>query len=373
MWVNAPASVQIRLPTAAPFDRGSIDGDEARVKFTLPAILRAGIEYRQALPKEAYLRVEAAYVREFWSMHETIRIEPRGIQLTGVTGFPSPFGVGPMELPRSFQDSNSFRLGGEYSFKGLVSDYRLDLRAGVAYETSAVPGYVTALTIDTNKWTLGVGGGCTWASAGASTRRSRTSSHPRSTSTRRPRVGRVNPVQGNPRRFEAINGGTYNVSALVLGVGLRYQFGDVGPKPEEKKAPPPRRPRRRTPGGPRAHGAAGRGRGRRGAARRRAAARRRRAAPKPEPEPPPAPAKKPAKPKPKPRRASATCGGTPADASPRAARQRASSEPAVLAVPGDRLLRAFFERHRGRPAEARRAWPGSRRPSGTSAWRPCRA
>ena len=38
------------------------------------------------------------------------------------------------------------------------------------------------------------------------------------------RVPRVNPVQGNPTRSEAVNGGTYSARALLLGLGGQYKF-----------------------------------------------------------------------------------------------------------------------------------------------------
>jgi hypothetical protein len=37
-------------------------------------------------------------------------------------------------------------------------------------------------------------------------------------------VPKVNPVLGNAVASESINGGTYSVSANVLGVGLNYKF-----------------------------------------------------------------------------------------------------------------------------------------------------
>ena len=35
---------------------------------------------------------------------------------------------------------------------------------------------------------------------------------------------RINPVKGNPTATEAINGGTYSISANVFGVGMNYKF-----------------------------------------------------------------------------------------------------------------------------------------------------
>ena len=37
-------------------------------------------------------------------------------------------------------------------------------------------------------------------------------------------VPRVNPVQGNPTKTEAINGGDYSARAIILGVGAQYKF-----------------------------------------------------------------------------------------------------------------------------------------------------
>src|SRR5262249_55988251 len=116
-----------------------------------------GIEFRNEFGDKSLLRVEASYVREFWSQHQTIDIVPDNIKLLNVTGFPSPFAVSTISLPRNFKDSNSFRLGGEYTFK--VADYKLDVRAGANYEQSAIPNaYLSPLTIDLDKVMLGIGG-----------------------------------------------------------------------------------------------------------------------------------------------------------------------------------------------------------------------
>ena len=225
-WVNAPATVNVRLPTAAPFDRAYQQGNEAQVKFRLPPVLRAGVEYRGDLSNETRVRIELAYVREFWSMHDSIDIRSENIRLYDVTGFPSPFGVAPISLPRNFQDSNSFRLGSEYSLKNLIKDYWTDLRAGLSYETSGIPeAWVSPLTYDANKLIGSVGGsihvGEHWRmdAMGALVLLDGTQVAPSEA-----RVPRVNPVRGNPTDTEAINGGDYSARAIVLGVGARYQF-----------------------------------------------------------------------------------------------------------------------------------------------------
>lgn len=225
-WVNAPATVKVRLPTAAPFDNARQEGEDANVRFRLPPVIRAGVEYRADMPKDGLLRVELAYVREFWSLHDSIDIRSKNIKLFDITGFPSPFGVAPISLPRGFQDSNSFRLGGEYSLRGLISDYQTDLRAGVSYDTSAIPvSYVSPLTVDGRKLTASVGGGihigdhwrfdAMFSFVAMSTIE---------VDPAEAEVPRVNPVRGNPTQTEAINGGTYQPTATVLGVGAQYRF-----------------------------------------------------------------------------------------------------------------------------------------------------
>ncbi|MDF2693305.1 MAG: rane protein involved in aromatic hydrocarbon degradation [Labilithrix sp.] len=225
-WINAPAEVNVRLPTAAPFDRARQEGNEAQVRFRLPPVLRGGVEYRTNISDESRIRIEVAYVREFWSLHDSIDIRSENIKLYDITGFPSPFGVAPISLPRNFQDSNSFRLGTEYSLKNLIRDYWADLRAGVSYETSAVPpAWVSPLTYDASKLIGSAGGsihvGEHWRmdAVASLVLLNGTTVAPQDAA-----VPRVNPVRGNPTKTEPINGGDYSARAVVLGVGVNYKF-----------------------------------------------------------------------------------------------------------------------------------------------------
>ncbi len=223
-WVDAPAKVDVRLPRAVVFDNATQSGDDARVKFELPPIVRLGIEVRP-LDEDHDLRIEVAYVREFWSVHQAIDVTPTNIELLHVTGFPSPFGVSPISIPRGGQDSDSVRLGGEYAmpFDELL---RLQLRAGVAYETSGIKeAYVSPMTIDSNKVTVGVGGGLY---VGKHLRLDAVYSHVfASDVTVTPQeaaVPRVNPVQGNPTQTATVNGGQYSARADSIGVGMQLLF-----------------------------------------------------------------------------------------------------------------------------------------------------
>jgi long-chain fatty acid transport protein len=222
-WVGAPATVDVRLPTAPEFDHATQVGNKAHVSFELPPVVRAGIELRP-LDRDHDLRVELAYVREFWSVHQSIDITPTNILLYGITGFPSPFGVSGISVPRGGQDSNSVRLGGEYAFP--LGDYRLQARAGVAYETSGIKeAYVSPLTIDSSKFSASIGGGLTigkhWRLDGvlAHVFASDVTVTPQEAA-----VPRVNPVKGNPTQTQSMNGGQYSSRADVLGVGLEYRF-----------------------------------------------------------------------------------------------------------------------------------------------------
>jgi len=218
--INAPSTIQVRLPNAPIFDSAAVNGDTGRVVFNLPAVLRAGVEVR---PIDR-LRVELAYVHEFWSNHTAIDVIPSNISISGITGFPSSIKVGNITIPRKFQDSDSIRVGGEYMLP--VGEYRLDLRAGVSYETTAVPpAYESPLTVDMNKVIVSLGLGI---HIGAHWRFDMLYAHvfeeDVNVAPTTAAVPAINPVQGNPTPTQTINGGTYTASAEVLGVGLNYAF-----------------------------------------------------------------------------------------------------------------------------------------------------
>jgi long-chain fatty acid transport protein len=217
--VSSSARFDVRLPSAAIFDNAHVSGHDAHVRFALPSILRAGIEAR---PTDD-LRVEAAYEREFWSIHDAIEVTPEDVSFGGIAGLPAKVPIPPIRFPRNFQDSNSYRLGGEYSFK--LWGYTMDLRTGISYETSAVPpAYLSILTIDMNKTTLSLGGGL---HVGDHWRFDAVFAHLFASSVNvsadEAKIPRVNPIPGNAP-LEAVNGGQYAVEADLLGVGANYKF-----------------------------------------------------------------------------------------------------------------------------------------------------
>jgi long-chain fatty acid transport protein len=220
--VDSSATVDVRLPTAVVFDSAHQDGNQAHLHLELPPILRAGVELRPLDSDD--LRVELTYVREFWSVQKSLDIDPQGITIDGITGFPPKFAVSSISVPRGMVDSNSIRLGGEYRF--AVEGVALAARAGIAYETSAIPtNYVSAFTVDADKVVASIGGSIY---VGKRLRLDGVISHPFqadvNVDARTAAVPIINPVQGNPTTPDYINGGTYHVDLWVIGGGLQYLF-----------------------------------------------------------------------------------------------------------------------------------------------------
>lgn len=219
-WVSAPGHVAVRLPTAPEFDNASQRGDSVHVVFRLPATLRLGVEVR---PIEQ-LRIEATYTAELWSLHDTIDVVPTDLALLDVTGFPSPFPVSKISIPRNFKDTHSLRIGGEYHH--ALKGWGLDVRLGFNFDPSAINyGYLSPLTVDLDKITISAGLG---VDVGKHWRfdmvYARVIGFDTYLDPKDAKVPRVNPVHGYPTKVDAVNGGSYAAGANVLGVGMNYKF-----------------------------------------------------------------------------------------------------------------------------------------------------
>jgi long-subunit fatty acid transport protein len=220
MIVHSHATFRVRMPAAAEFDGASENGQDAHVRFVLPAILRAGVE----IAPVSGLRVEAAWVHEFWSAHRTIDAVPEGITIDGVAGLPPKLAVPPISIPRYFRDSDSVRAGSEYHVH-LGGAYALDVRGGLAYETSAVPPAVLSLSsLDFEKWILSLGGSLY---VGKHWRFDAVLAHVFARSVNvdpdQAQIPHINPLPGTAP-LQAINGGQYDARADILGAGLNYRF-----------------------------------------------------------------------------------------------------------------------------------------------------
>ncbi len=239
-WIDAPATIRVRLPNAPEFDNATQVGEDASVKFRLPAHFRAGVEVR---PSDA-LRVELSYEHQFWSLHDTIDITPHGIDLVNVTGFPSPYAIPQISIPRHFKDSDGVHLGGEYRVDVSAST-KVHLRLGFSYESSAIPvAYESPLTVDGDKFTFAGGLGVTIDRTRLDATFAYVYMNAVDVDPKDAAIGVIHPVSGYPAppgSDLAVNGGHYTAGAPVIGFGFQYTFGSASPPPP-KREPPKREP-----------------------------------------------------------------------------------------------------------------------------------
>lgn len=211
--VSATGTFQSRLPRSAFFNGARVVGDEAELSFTLPAVLRAGIELHP-LPG---LRIEAALDTELWSMHDEIEITPHDIRIENAAGV-GMYTVGKLVIPRHFQTSFAPAIGAEWHDRHLV------LGAGYSYETAATPAdYVSVLTVDSAKHLIGIGGGYDldgWqlgASAGL------VLLSDVQVSLEDGKVMQLNPIRDQPSNV-VVNAGSYKSHYLIAGLRLAHQL-----------------------------------------------------------------------------------------------------------------------------------------------------
>lgn len=219
MWLDSDSTFQVRLPQSPLFDSVEVHGNRARVSLRLPAIFRAGMQV--ALSEQ--LALEVAYVREFWSLHDRIDIEPDDIRISGIPGGPESLDLPRIRVPRGFRDASSFRGGLELTDNFMGFDF--SVRVGIAYDQSAVPPeYLSLSSFDFNKWLITMGGGL------AFTKRLRgdlayvyVRTAPEKVRPEDARLTLIVPFPGNAQP-EYVNGGTYEMSAHVLSGSLRFTF-----------------------------------------------------------------------------------------------------------------------------------------------------
>lgn len=152
--IDHSAEFHIRLPTADVYQGAQLNTPvpKGSVAFTLPQVVRAGIEARY----KELMRIEAAFVWENWSAHKKIDVNLGKTRITNVTGL-QDYDLAPVTIYRGFRDTWSIRLGGEIS-PMIRSGRPLILRGGIMYEPSAVPNStLTAMSVDLNKFMLAGG------------------------------------------------------------------------------------------------------------------------------------------------------------------------------------------------------------------------
>ena len=211
--VDATGKLTAQLPTNPLFQDAQVVGDQVSMRFTLPPIVRAGVEYHP-MPE---LRIEAALAVELWSLHDEIEIEPQNVRIEMVPGVGS-YTLGKMAIPRHYKTSFSPALGVEYHTGPLM------FGAGIAYETAAAPPeYVSVLTVDAPKFIVGLGGGYEsegWQIGAAfGYAKANDVDVPLADAA----VPQLNPIR-DPSEAVMINAGTYTSSYLIVGLRGARRF-----------------------------------------------------------------------------------------------------------------------------------------------------
>jgi long-chain fatty acid transport protein len=139
--VSGTGDLTVVLPSTGFFNGASVSGDKAAMTFTLPAMLRAGIEVD---PFERW-HAELAVDIEFWSMHDEFLVEPENVRIEDAPGV-GTYQIGDMRIPREFDNSVSVKLGVEGQ---PLAETPLTVAFGYAYETAAAPDeYLSVMTVD---------------------------------------------------------------------------------------------------------------------------------------------------------------------------------------------------------------------------------
>jgi long-chain fatty acid transport protein len=212
--VSSTGKLQTRLPSSGFYEGATVKGDKAKMEFTLPPILRAGVQWS---PLDQ-LKVEAALQVEFWPVHDDITITPENVYIENVAGV-GEYKVGKTVIPRNYNNSYAISVGGEYALTRELS-----VGAGYAYETSAAPAsYVSVLTVDSNKHFIGLGANYimgTWAFGASGGFVKLTDVD---VSMDQAKVPQLTPVRGQPSDVY-INAGDYKSSYILAGLRATKSF-----------------------------------------------------------------------------------------------------------------------------------------------------
>jgi|LNFM01.1.fsa_nt_gb long-chain fatty acid transport protein len=228
LWVDAPAKLRVRLPShpfytnSDPNNPTRTEGDSAAVNFVLAPVVRAGVEVR---PTQAD-RIEAAFTWEAWDVHDAINLRPTGsgIRIVNVRGV-GTYEIGPQRIERGWQSAFSVRLGYE-RFQPLPNGWKIVPRVGFSFDTSASPdAYTSVMTLDAMKvlGTAGVGfgrGGWRIDASFAYAYMPSINVDPAAA-----RIPQVAPFRQSPQASRVyVNGGLYEMSSFVLGLGFNYAW-----------------------------------------------------------------------------------------------------------------------------------------------------
>ena len=238
-YIIAPASLETRLPSAAPYRNAEQEGKDATMEFQLPWEIRLGIEARDMVKG---LRIEVAADYEHWAMHDQISVTPENVAVTNLPGFPEKYYLPEITIPRNCQSTIQGMIGAEYE---IPASQTVDVtpRLGFSYETSATPvEHTSVLTLDSGKATLSGGASISVGDARFDLVYAHQFIQAVTVSPETARLPQTVPVSANPpAEPNYINGGIYEWHMDVVGLGFSYTFEHPKQKhaaDEEGEAPP---------------------------------------------------------------------------------------------------------------------------------------
>ena len=148
--IRGDAQIDVRLPSAPLFDGARLDGNRAYVRLDFPLTLRAGVEVR---PVDS-VRIEGDVSFEGWSSQHAVTIRPENVWIRDAIAI-GDYQVGEVSISREMRNVLTVGLGVEADVR---SNKALSLRGGLSYSNSSFDSaHLTALTLDSNKLSVGLG------------------------------------------------------------------------------------------------------------------------------------------------------------------------------------------------------------------------
>jgi long-chain fatty acid transport protein len=222
--VSGSGSFKLRLPSGAFFDNAKVQGDRVDIALWLPAVARAGVEWRPSLKgrPEGDLRLEVSFTYESWSLLDRIQVRPVGVSISGIPAIGS-YTVGPSDLILGYNDTFAVHLGGEYTLLHIGPGKKMIGRAGYAFEKGAASDQrLSVFARDSDKHILGLGGALQLGKVtlefayGVSIYATRTITNSASK--------QVNPINREPNDVDVVGNGTYSGQVHLIGGGIRVAF-----------------------------------------------------------------------------------------------------------------------------------------------------
>lgn len=217
--MSGGATLRTRLPSSGFYDGATVAGDRGEVAYTLPAVIRAGVEVR---PTPLW-RLEVAANAELWSMHDEMTITPDDMRIEGAPGV-GTYELGPMSLPRNYRNSYAGSLGVEGQPSASLP---LRVLAGYTYETAAAPdAYLSVLTFDGAKHVVTGGLGYAFGRFTVDAVFGYGLVEEREVTMEEAASPQLTPVRdpNEPPLEVYVNQGAYRTSWLIAGLGLRAGF-----------------------------------------------------------------------------------------------------------------------------------------------------